>query len=177
MPFHLANLDARTRHFMLDECERDRRAGTLYLSPRLSARGRADYPALLRAALEAGDDASLAQSLCAQGRMNARELRQQRHGQTVIVKVPARAQETLAAGEFNRYYMRGLCRRAIADGIKELIVYRARKVRAPRPESEAAVGVRVDPLVLLDDLRTSPGVIPSFGLPGGSNSGISVRLP
>ncbi len=162
---------------MLDELERDLRAGTLYLSPRLSARGRADYAGLLRAALTSGDDAYLAQSLRAQGRMKTMEIRQKRNGEAVVVNIPARAPETLAAGEFNRYYMRGLCRRALADGIAELIVYRARKVRAPRPGSEAVIGVGVDPLSLLDDLRTSPGVVPAFGLPGGSNSGISVRLP
>ncbi len=177
MPLHLENLDDRTRHFMLDEFERDRRAGTLYLSPRLSARGRADYPSLLRAALASGDGASLARSLNAQRRMSARELRQKRSGAVVVARVPARAHEMLAADEFNRYYKRGLCRRALADGIRELVVYRARKARAPRPESEAALGVRVDPEILLDDLRTSQGVDPAFGLPGGSNSGISVRLP
>ena len=177
MPLHFANLDDRTRPYLLDEFERDLRAGTLYLSPRLSARGRTDYPGLLRAALASGDDASLAQSLRAGGRMNARELRQKRNGAVIAVKVPARAPETLAAGEFNRYYVRGLCRRALEDGITELVVYRARKARAPRPGSEAVIGVRVDPAVLLDDLRTSPGVEPAFGLPAGSNSGISVRLP
>ena len=175
MPLHLVNLDARTRAYMLDEFERDRRAGTLYLSPRLSAQGRAAYTGLLHAALASGDDASLAQSL--HPRMKPMEIRQKRNGEAVVVKVPARAPETLAAGEFNRYYMRGLCCRAIEDGIAELIVYRARTVRAPRPGSEAAVGVRVDPTSLLDDLRTSPGSVPAFGLPGGSNSGISVRLP
>ena len=177
MSLHLVNLDARTRPYMLDEFERDLRVGTLYLSPRLSARGLTDYADLLCAALTSGDEASLAQGLRAHGRMKTREIRQKRRGEAILVNVPARAPETLAAGEFNRYYMRGLCRRALADGVAELIVYRARRVRAPRPGSEAAIGVGVDPLSLLDDLRTSPGIIPAFGLPGGSNSGISVRLP
>jgi hypothetical protein len=41
----------------------------------------------------------------------------------------------LAEGEFNRFYIRALCVRAIEDGLPEVIVYRAKEVQSARPES------------------------------------------
>jgi hypothetical protein len=48
---------------MLEELELDISEGRLYVSPRLSGTGVADYPALLRSAIESGDDTSLAGEL------------------------------------------------------------------------------------------------------------------
>jgi len=71
-----------------------------------------------------------------------------------------------------------LARRAIEDDISELVVYRAKPVSNPRPESEARVETVLPPEELLEDLRTHPGdERPSLGVPSGPNSGLSVRLP
>jgi hypothetical protein len=83
----------------------------------------------------------------------------------------------LAQDAFNRYYIRALCRRALEDGVEALIVYRAKPASNPRAESEELVETTVDPAALLEDLRTHPGEEPETGIPGGPNSGISVRLP
>ena len=48
--FAYRNLDAATRTHMLRELERDVEDDDVYLSPRLTARGRAEWVALLRAA-------------------------------------------------------------------------------------------------------------------------------
>lgn len=109
--------------------------------------------------------------------MKSTEQRRKPKGGVTTARVPVTAAETLAEGEFNRFYARGLCRRALEDSIRELIVYRAKEVRNPRPESVAMIGRRVDPTALLGDLRTHPGVEPALGLPPGPNSGLSVRLP
>jgi hypothetical protein len=149
----------------------------LYLSDNLSSQGRADYRALLRNAAETGTDATLAAAL--QTRLNEYEKpRQLKSGQ--LSKPPVmrvNAHEMLAEGEFNRFYARGLCARAIADGIQEVEVYRGKQVTNPRPESEAMIGRRVPAQALLDDLRTAQGVEPALGLPPGPNSGLTVRLP
>lgn len=92
-------------------------------------------------------------------------------------KVPVTAPDTLAEGEFNRFYVRGLCLRAIEKGIPEMEVYRGKPVRQPRPESKAMIGKRISAQILLEDLRQSPGVEPALGLPPGPNSGLTVRLP
>jgi len=93
------------------------------------------------------------------------------------VKVASNAPQRLAEGEFNRFFLRGLCLRAIDEGIDEVIVYRARASSSPRSESEALVGTRFDPKVLLNDLRENLGVDTALGLPPGPNSGLSARLP
>jgi hypothetical protein len=84
----------------------------------------------------------------------------------------------LAESEFNRYYIRALARRAIEDGIPELVVYRAKPVTTPRPESEARIETSLVPQELLEDLRSHTGdERPSLGVPSGPNSGLSVRIP
>lgn len=177
MALQLENLDERTRAFMLRELERDITGDTLYVSPRLSERGKDDYAALLRDAIEAGDDVLLADSLRSGGRIRATEERRKPKGGFTTAKVPVTAPETLAEGEFNRFYARGLCLRALDDKIADVIVYRAKAVRDPRPESEAMIGKRMSASALLDDLRTHVGMDTALGLPPGPNSGLSARLP
>jgi len=173
---HLANLDAATRNRMLDEINRDIAGDALYISPRLSERGRRDYPSLLLAAVENGDAASLAAELRVPGRLNAMETAT-RNGKTFTKQVPVNAPETMAEGEFNRFYARGLCLRAMEEGLQEVIVYRAKDVASPRPESDAKIGAAVNAAGLLDDLRARIGVEPALGIPPGPGSGLSVRLP
>ncbi len=173
----LANLDERTRQYMLEEVEFDSTRGKTYISPRLSSRGQADWLGLLREGFLSGNDTTLAAQLRLAGRLKRRETRQSKRGKVVSAAVPETAAETLAEGEFNRYYIRGLCRRAIDEGIPNLIIYRAKRVESPRPESQARIGKSIDPQGLLSDLRANIGVDPALGVPAGPNSGLSVRLP
>jgi hypothetical protein len=92
-------------------------------------------------------------------------------------KFPITAAQTFAEGEFNRFYIRGLCRRAIEDRIGELVIYRAKEVAKPRRESETRIASKVPAEKLLDDLRGNIGVETALGIPGGPNSGLSVKLP
>jgi hypothetical protein len=80
MPLQLDNLETRTRAYMIDELDRDIQSGRLYLSRRLSEQGRQDYPGLLRAAMQTGDDASLAAELDAGGRLVSARPRQRKSG-------------------------------------------------------------------------------------------------
>jgi len=58
------------------------------------------------------------------------------------------------------------------------VIYRAKPVTTPRPESEARIETALAPEELLEDLRSHPGdERPSLGVPSGPNSGLSVRLP
>jgi hypothetical protein len=176
--FHLVNLDERTRELMLEEVEYDVARNQLHISPFLSGQGQRDYPSLLREAIEHGDAESLAESLRGHRRIARTLHRRKPTGGYTIVTVPKTAAQTLAESEFNRYYIRALCRRALAEGVKELIVYRAKPVANPRPESEALLETAVDPAALLEDLRIHTGdEEPELGIPAGPNSGISVRFP
>jgi hypothetical protein len=177
MPLNLTNLDERTRSFMLKEIESDASSGKVYISPRLNVHGQQEYLRLLREAASNHDDSWLANQIRMNGLMKTEEERRKPKGGYTIAQVPVTAPDTLAEGEFNRFYIRGLCLRAIQDSVPELVVYRAKQVSNPRRESEALIGARIAPDRLLQDIRTHPGVDTALGLPPGPNSGLSVHLP
>ena len=177
MGLEFENLDDRTRRWMLEELERDRGGDRLYIDPRLSERGRADYPGLLRAAIESGTEVSLADALRAHDRVRVAQHWRTSRGGVTTVELPPSTPEMLAEGEFHRFYVRGLCRRALDEGIHALVIYRARAAGTPRANADAIVGVRIDASSLLEDLRTPPGVRPPQGLPACRDPGLSVRLP
>ncbi len=91
-----------------------------------------------------------------------------------MVNVPVTAAQTLSESQFNLYYIRALCLRALATGAR-LQVYRAKAVQRPRPESEQMIGTFLDPQHVLDVLRATKGVEPTIGIPM-PNSGLCVRL-
>ncbi len=170
------DLDERTRQFMLRELEMDLADDRLYLSPRLNERGRRSYPSLLRQAIISHDDAWLADQISSNRLLKAYEQRRLVKGGYTKASVPRSAADTLAEGEFNRFFMRGLCARALEEGLDEVQIYRGKKVTSPRPESEKLLGTTKEARKLLNDLRANPGVEPSLGLPPGPNSGLTVRL-
>jgi hypothetical protein len=173
------NLDELTRKYMLEELEWDIANGNLYISksPRLTSEGQSESIKLLREAIISYNDDWLANQLRAKGYMKTYEERRLQSGKIISAKVPINAHETLAEGEFNRYYARGLCKRAIAEGIKEVVVYRGKQVERPRLQSQAMLGKSIDAKALLEDLRKSPGVEPALGVPPGPNSGLTICLP
>jgi len=171
------NLDMRTRELMIRELDLDISSGRLYISSRLNSSGEAAWSNVLREAIQTYDDDWLAGQLQARGYLETQETRRTRSGRTTVARVPVIAHETLAEGEFNRCYARGLCLRAIEDGIPEVEIYRGKPVQQPRPESQAKIGERRAAEALLADLRESQGVDPALGIPSGPNSGLTIRLP
>lgn len=170
MSFDYKNLDQETRNEMGVEISNDINNNQLYLSDRLSPKGIADYPELLKQATYHYDALWLAKQLVQETRLlpmvnTARGPK----------KVPSNAATTLAEGEFNRYYMRGLCRIAIINNVN-VEVYRAKSVDNARILSQHKVGQVIDPKILLNDLRENIGVDTALGLPSGPNSGLSIKL-
>ena len=177
MALQLENLDARIRDLMLSEIAFDEGRGALYTSRRFTPAGEGQYPMILKEVVASSGDAELAAKLRVHGCFADTETRHLKSGKISIAKVPVTAAETFAEGEFNRFYLRALCRAAIEDGVNEVMVYRARHSESPRPESEALIGKMVNAKTLLEDLRNNPGVDTCLGLPPGPNSGLSARLP
>lgn len=177
MALDYRNLDDRTREFMISEIDLDVVNQDMYISPRLTTVGKEDWPNLIRTAAQSHSDGWLADQLTGTGRIADTEKRKKKDGSYSEVQVPHTAPETLSEGEFNRYYARGLCLRAIDDGIDRVIVYRAKAVENPRSSSEAKIGSEYDPEAILADLRTAIGVEPALGIPPGPNSGLTLKLP
>jgi len=178
MALYFEDLDDRTRQLMLEEMDYDIAHHQLHISPFLSGQGQRDYESLLREALQNGDDETLAEDLREHRRILRTLPRRKPGGGYSIAATAENAAQVLAESEFNRYYIRALARRAIEDGVTELVIYRAKPVTTPRPESEARIETSLTPQQLLEDLRSHPGdERPALGVPSGPNSGLSVRLP
>jgi hypothetical protein len=129
----LADLDGKTRREMIAELEHDLAAGTLYTGKYLTDLGVERYPVLLREAIGGGSDESLIAALSDPGLFATTYQKRKPKGGFAPAKVPYTAPVTLAEGEFNRFYLRGLCRRALATGAQEIEIYRARASAEPRP--------------------------------------------
>jgi len=164
MALELDHLDAVTRPHMLNEVNRDIDNKTLYRSRRLTSVGHTEYPGLLKEAVSTHDDDWLAHKIRENGLLVFQETSSNK------------GKPYLAQGEFNRFYIRGLCLRAIDEGIESLVICRVKQVTNPRPESQAKIGREINPTILLNDLRTNIGVDTALGLPAGPNSGLSVTL-
>jgi hypothetical protein len=128
----------------------------------------------LREAIARGDDRTLEAAIDRPGLFNETET-YMRMGKPVTAKISQRARQILAEGEFNRFFIRGLCSLVCSKGGGGVEIYRAREPSQARPESEEMLGTQVDAAQLLDDLRTNVGQPPTL-LPF-VNSGLSVRLP
>lgn len=176
MSLNLENLDySNVRELMLTEFEKDIIKGSIYLSSRLKEDSHQTYLDLMRAAIKSGDADSLATQIRARNCFKITEQRRKPSGGRTTARVPRTAHITLAEGEFNRFYLRALCLKAIEEDAK-IEVYRAKPVSQPRAKSEALIGRRLDPRPLLEDLRVHIDVDPALGLPGGANSGLSGRI-
>jgi hypothetical protein len=174
MPLLYADLDPTTRRYSVAELERDTANDTLLIPERLRPSRAAEFPKLLEDALKYYDDQWLEEQL-QEGLVDFEPRRTPSGGQTTA-RIPDNAARVLAEGEFNRYYMRGVCARALDEHRPEVEVYRARLSVEPRPESVRLEGQRRSATELLAELRAlNSEALPdaSIGKPG---SGLSVRL-
>jgi hypothetical protein len=104
------------------------------------------------------------------------EMRRTPSGGETTAKLPDMAARMLAEGDFNRYYMRGICVRAIEETRQVVEVYRARLSLEPRKESAQLEGHRLPAQDVLDYLRGQPPSDEVMIALGRPNSGLSVRL-
>lgn len=170
MEFHFEELNGAfeesVRQHMISEFEQDLDEQRVYRSRRLTDDGWARWPELLREALRNKTPMWLAGRIEGEGLLKVHV-----DGR----RVPYNAAVTLAEGEFNRFYCRGVCLVAI-DGSRSVEVYRGKDVMAPRLRSQLLVGVICDPSNILEDLRRNVGGDLIKGVPGGPNSGVTLRL-
>lgn len=174
--FQFPQLDATTRGRMLEEHQLDVDTDRLYVGKRLNDHGEAVYrralpeslrdhnPEQLQAQLEpVPGDLWISATIAVNGRRST---------------TPVTAAQTLADGEFNRFYMRAICLRALAEGNGQVRVRRFKEVANPRADRFVQVddGDELDAHVVLEDIRAHPGDETELGMPRGPNSGLSLEF-
>jgi hypothetical protein len=176
MSLDLLHLDARTRQCMLAELDADVATGSLYRSPQLSDAGSEQYQGLLRAAIESGAEDTFAEALARHDAVR-RPNRWQHAREVGPDEALADVTFRIAERDFHRFYIRGLCCRALEQGVDLLVIYRARPADPGRAAMDSMIGVRISVRSLLEDLRGAFRTLPPHGLPQCRDPGLSVRLP
>ncbi len=128
-PFTFEELNERTRDWMLLEFLAEQSQISPYRSPRLTSAGLAAWVPLMEIAIREGNEVSLAESL-----RNPRFWHKQEPYKKGMRTVPWDAYQTLAITEFNTWYVRGLARLLIDEGVPYCQMYRAAPAAEPRPE-------------------------------------------
>lgn len=160
-PYELQHLSdqfqSSVRELMLEEFLWSRRHHKIYASKHLTALGVERYPQLLQHALANGSPDSLCDFLHASGLWST--------------AAPKHSIDTFAWDEFNKYYMRALCRWANENSRFHPVVIRGRHSGAHRSSSDARLNQPRDPAVFLQRLRLQPAINPF-----GANSGLTLML-
>lgn len=155
---HLCDdLRQHVRECMVKEFLWSRQHNKFYVSKYLTDAGLEHYPALLEEALRNGSPDSLCDCLYASGLWS--------------MAAPKHSIDTFAWDEFNKYYMRALCRWANEHPRFHAIVVRGRHSSSHRSSSDVRLNQPRDPAVFLQQLRVQPAINPF-----GANSGLTLTL-
>lgn len=172
--FNFESLDETTRKYMLEAISEAEKSGNIYYSTRFNDEGFNQWLPLLKKAAEKYNEHWLAFQLESVNLMKGLEGSMTPSGGYTIKHVPDTAAETMAEGQFNRFYILGLCKRARAENISQLEVYRARESAAPRRESQNLIGSKFSiDYIESQLLKTADSFKSHLVKP---NSGLSLRL-
>lgn len=124
MAMEFEELDDTTRRYMLAEFEAEQSSGNPYPGKGLSPAGHAAFPNLTREALRTGNEQTLIASLSNASYWNPTEtvVRDGVEGQRKVNVQHAAGR--LGLGEFNTWYVRGLAKRLMDEGVTRCQAYR-----------------------------------------------------
>ncbi|NVL89549.1 MAG: hypothetical protein HWN69_00945 [Desulfobacterales bacterium] len=171
MSMNYEELDETTRDIMLSEFESEEAGGTPYRSKALSDRGLKVFPQLMRDAIRNGTESTLANSLNDASLWEPMET-YVRDGVSRQRKRNVRqASERLATTEFSTWYVRGLARRLLDEGVTSCRVYRGAQPKWEPGECAEHEGRIVDVKTIYDNHRVrywpEPGDKEAFSIPFG----------
>ena len=172
--YNFFNLDKKTRDFMISEINWAIKNNELYFSKRFIDNQEEKWKKLLLEAAQNHDEHWLAFEIENNLMLKGFEAARKPKGGYTTKHVPDTASETLASGQFNRYYILGLSQRAIEEGKNTLEVYRAKESQSPRQESEVLIDQKLNTAKLIEQLRPVDSSFKSELLK--PNSGLSVKL-
>lgn len=172
--FDFKNLDDTTRASMLQAIEEADMTGNIYYSSRFNQAGKDQWLSLLKQAADKHNEHWLAYQLETNRLMKDFESFSTPSGGYTTKHVPHTAAETMAEGQFNRFYILGLCKRARDEEISQLIIYRAKQRDKPRSESQRLIGSHLSVEEIEKQLKNTKESFKSQLVQ--PNSGLSVKL-
>ncbi len=171
MAMNYEELDNRTRQSMLAEFEKEEAGGTPYRSRGLSASARAAFPDSMRQAIKGGTELSLCEALEDVRYWNPTE-EYTRADVTRVRRVNiAQSARRLALTEFSTWYVRGLGRRLLDEGVEKCQVYRGEQPKWEPGDCADHEGLIVAVKDIYDNHRArywpEPGDETAFSIPFG----------
>lgn len=170
MPMHYEELDETTRRFMLEEFQAEEQSNP-YRSKALTSLGLKVFPQLMQKAIETGNEVSLMQELNSADYWEPFEPYVRGGVQRERRRNIGQAAERLALTEFNTWYVRGLARRLMEEGITECQIYRGAQPKWEHGECSQHEGMIVKVQVVYDGHRGTywpePGNKNIFSIPSG----------
>jgi len=124
MPMHYEELDEKTRAIMLTEFDAEQAGGSPYRSRAMAAGGQDLFPQLMREAIRQGSEVSLAAALADTNLWEPIETYVRDGVSRERKRNIQQSSERLATTEFSTWYVRGLARRLMDEGVTKCQVYR-----------------------------------------------------
>lgn len=171
MAMNYEELDDRTRQQMLSEFENEQASAKPFQSKALSQAGLRAFPALMREAIKSGNETSLAVAL---NRVDLWDPDEEytRNGVTRTRKRNvAQSTTRLALTEFSTWYVRGLAKRLLDEGVDRCQVYRGEQPKWEPGECAEHEGQTVSVRQIYDNHRVrywpAPGNEAALSIPFG----------
>ncbi len=129
MKANFEELDEETRKFILEEFETEHNSGNPFTSQLLSDTGREVFPEFMKKAIMSGDEEFLTISLSKEEYWKEKQ-EYTRNGITRERRINFnQTAERLGFSKFNTWYVRGLAKKFIAEGVEKCQVYRAKEAK------------------------------------------------
>jgi hypothetical protein len=170
-------LDDKTRHYMLEEFQKEEKSGNPYRSKRLTALGLEKFPTLMEKTIKSGNELTLEADLNNKSYWKSSEISHSK-GTAFSKDVPSDAAKTLALSEFSTWYTRGLSKKFIDEGQQECEIYRAQSTEDPRCSCSKLEGHRFKVKEVYDGHRAKYHPVANysaFSIPSGPNCHHTIR--
>jgi hypothetical protein len=145
------------RYLMLEELKLSFDDGQFYYSKQFDELGYREYPRIFLNALASGNPDTLDDALNQPG--------------IFLPNTPRKSAQTFIWDEFNKYYMRALCRWVQEHPEYEAVKVRGRNSVTHRDSSDARIGRKENPKRFLEVPRGTPKINPF-----GANSGLTLMI-
>ena len=148
-------LDDTTRKCMLEEFKKEETNGKPYRSPLLTAKGLEQFPILMEKAItqQDGNEVTLAKDLNNSSYWVPTTVSHRKGIPYTKTVNPDPASKRLAITEFNTWYVKGLAKKLIDEGITECEIYRAESADQPRCECTRWEGKKISVKEVYDGHR------------------------